>query len=205
MPPCEFVETVDVLGHVALDVVHVVPMRVRFKLERKGQEEALGDGDGVVPAVPLAAHARPAQVGEVRDPDLFGAVTSNWRATTLGAMGCLCFDWVVTTYRRRARARRYRGCRTAVPRGRERACSSRLSTETLELTVHDRSSLPDSAPRCRDELLRNLTVVRAALTVLRPHRSQAPSLHRIDQAPGRPAGSASEPASNSFIPATREA
>src|SRR5678816_489273 len=56
MPPSRVVEAIDVLCGVALDVVHVTPVRVELKLEAKGREEALGYRVG--PAVPLAAHAR---------------------------------------------------------------------------------------------------------------------------------------------------
>src|SRR3954464_4957616 len=56
MPPSWVVEALDVLTGRALDFVHVVPVRLELELEREGREEALGDR--VVPAVPLAAHAR---------------------------------------------------------------------------------------------------------------------------------------------------
>jgi hypothetical protein len=51
MPPSWVVEAIDVLRGVALDVVHVTPVRVELELEAKGREEALGYR--VVPAVPL--------------------------------------------------------------------------------------------------------------------------------------------------------
>src|SRR5215510_5965900 len=57
MPPSRVVEALNVLAGGALDVVHVVPARVELELESEGREEALGHR--VVPAVPLAAHARP--------------------------------------------------------------------------------------------------------------------------------------------------
>ena len=62
--------TVDVLDEVALDVAHVPPVRLELELEAERREEALGDG--VVPAVPLAAHA------------LHGAVCRRGRAVGLG-------------------------------------------------------------------------------------------------------------------------
>src|ERR1044071_8539716 len=57
MPPSRIVEALDVLAGGALDVLRVVPARVELELEGEGREEALGHR--VVPAVPLAAHARP--------------------------------------------------------------------------------------------------------------------------------------------------
>src|SRR5262249_34043496 len=56
MPPSRIVEAFDVLAGGVLDVVHVMPVRVELDLEGEGREEALGHR--VVPAVPLAAHAR---------------------------------------------------------------------------------------------------------------------------------------------------
>ena len=57
VPSSWIVEALDVVTRGALDVAHVVPVRLELELEGEGREEALGDR--VVPAIPLATHARP--------------------------------------------------------------------------------------------------------------------------------------------------